>query len=139
MKIEKKPNENGEWKCSACGEWKPPTAYNKNKQQKSGLHYSCRQCAKQHVRKYNIESKYNITVEDYNKLLSEQSSKCDICDLELVNNSDDKFNRPVIDHNHKSGEVRAILCHKCNLALGNCNDSSEYTLKLYNYLKKWNC
>ena len=125
MKITKKPNDRGEWKCSACGEWKPPTAYNKNKQQKSGLHYSCRQCAKKHVRKYNLPAKYNITVEEYDKLLSKQSCKCAVCEAELVSGSEQYIKRPVVDHNHKTGEVRELLCPKCNLALGNCNDSSE--------------
>ena len=135
----KKPNQKGEWQCATCMEWKPPTSYNKNKQQKSGLHYACRKCSKKHVRKYNLPTKYNITIEKYDSLLAEQLSKCAICELSLVDGSDKYNDRPVVDHNHSTGEVRQLLCHKCNLALGNMNDSSEYAYKLYQYLTKWNC
>jgi hypothetical protein len=135
----KSPNQNGEWLCSACGEWKLPSEYNKNKSQKSGLHYSCRSCAKKHVRKYNLPSKYGITLERYDILLAEQSCKCAICDVSLIDGSNKYHERPVVDHNHSTGEVRQLLCHKCNLALGNMNDSSEYAYKLYQYLTKWNC
>ena len=135
----KAPNEKGEWKCSACGEWKPSTEYNKNKQQTNGLHYSCRSCAKRHVRKYNLPSKYGITLEKYDSLLAAQMSKCSICEKDLVDGSDDYQERPVVDHNHATGEVREILCYGCNLALGNALDSSEYVLKLYDYLKRHGC
>ena len=135
----KKPNQKGEWKCATCNEWKPPTAYNKNKSQKSGLHYACRECAKNHVRKYNLPAKYKISIDHYDSLLAEQLSKCDICKTPLVDKSDIYNERPVIDHNHKTGEVRNLLCNKCNLALGNMNDSSEYAYELYQYLTKWGC
>ena len=135
----KRPNEKGEWQCSTCKEWKSPTEYNKNKKQTSGLHYSCRACAKKYVRKYNLPTKYNITVDKYDSMLAEQLSKCAICDTFLVDGSDRHHDRPVVDHNHVTGEVRQLLCSRCNLALGNMNDSSEYAYKLYQYLHKWNC
>ena len=135
----KKPNQKGEWQCATCKEWKPPTSYNKNKKQKSGLHYACRECSKKHIRKYNLPAKYNITIEKYDSLLAEQLSKCAICNSSLVDGSDKYNERPVVDHNHSTGEVRQLLCSKCNLALGNMNDSSEYAYKLYQYLTKWNC
>lgn len=137
--ITKKPNQKGEWQCASCNKWKLPSEYNKNKSQKSGLHYSCRDCSKKHVRKYNLSTKYGITLEKYDSLLAEQMSKCAICDKSLDANSHKYNERPVVDHNHDTGKVRQLLCHKCNLALGNMNDSSEYAYKLYQYLKRWNC
>jgi len=135
----KKPNSKNEWQCATCQEWKLPVEYNKNKQQKSGLHYSCKECSKKYVRKYNLPTKYNITIDKYDSLLQEQLSKCAICNCHLVDSSDKYNERPVVDHNHSTGKVRQLLCHKCNLALGNMNDSSEYAYKLYQYLIKWNC
>jgi len=133
----KKPNTCGEWQCATCQEWKLPVEYNKNKQQKSGLHYSCKECSKKHVRKYNLPAKYGITSSKYDSMLVEQLFKCAICDKLLKDNGN--YNeRPVIDHDHNTKKVRQLLCHKCNLALGNINDDSKYAYKLYEYLKKWN-
>ena len=131
----KSPNQNGEWLCSACGEWKLPSEYNKNKSQKSGLHYSCRSCAKKHVRKYNLPSKYGITLEKYDSLLAEQLSKCAICEKQLVDGSDNYDKRPVIDHNHKTGEVRGILCKSCNRALGLLGDNPDTMFRGFTYLQ----
>lgn len=43
----------------------------------------------------------------------------------------------VVDHDHSTGEVRDLLCHNCNRALGLLQDSIENTKAALNYLKKW--
>jgi hypothetical protein len=47
--------------------------------------------------------------------------------------------RLCVDHNHKTGAVRALLCGRCNLAAGNVLDSSERAMQLAKYLSMWNC
>lgn len=39
-----------------------------------------------------------------------------------------------IDHDHETGIVRGILCHKCNVALGMLGDSAERVARLYRYI-----
>ena len=137
-KKRKSCNEKGEYQCSKCNEWKLPSEFNKNKSQTTGLNYSCRECSRKHTRKYNLPTKYGITEEQYDKMLTDQLTKCDCCGIMLVDGGDYK-KRPVVDHNHKTGEVRSLLCHKCNLALGNIDDSSDYALLLHKYLKRHRC
>lgn len=138
MQLKKSPNSDGHYKCSNCKEWKPPKEFNKNKQQKSGLNYSCRACSKENTRKYNLPSKYGITVGEYAEKLLKQGGKCACCEkrLEPEGKSMDK---PCVDHNHTSGEVRDILCGRCNIAAGNLLDDSQMADMISAYLKKWNC
>ncbi len=131
MRPKKQPNENGCWCCSNCKNWLPADKFNKNKQQTSGLDHKCRECSKTHTRHYNYKSKYNITVVDYEKLYQKQSGKCAICETFC--------SVLCVDHNHATGQVRGLLCPRCNLALGNLLDSSEQALLCARYLKTWNC
>ena len=136
--IPKATDEFGRYKCSKCKEWKTPSEFNKSKQQKSGLHYACRECMRVATRKWNLPAKYNITVERFDDMLKEQDYKCACCGIEL-DVTGRQHNKPHVDHNHLTGEVREILCGNCNLAAGKVKDSSEIAAKLTAYLKKWNC
>ena len=131
-------NEDGKYECSKCKEWKSSFEFNKNKQQKTGLSYACRECMRVATRKWNLPAKYNITVEIYNKLLEEQNYKCACCEIKL-DETGKQHNKPHVDHNHFTGQVRQLLCGNCNLAAGKVKDSSEIAIKLAAYLKKWNC
>ena len=42
----------------------------------------------------------------------------------------------VVDHDHKTGKVRGLLCHNCNRALGLLKDSTEYLENCISYLKR---
>jgi len=43
-----------------------------------------------------------------------------------------------VDHNHKTGKIRGLLCTKCNTALGIMEENKELMLKLINYLMESN-
>lgn len=70
-------------------------------------------------KKRYLMHKYGITIEEYFALLEADNYQCAICG---AHESDRKDKKLVIDHCHSSGKVRGILCHKCNLILGNAND-----------------
>ena len=137
-RVPKVPDASGNYRCSQCREWKPPAEFNKNKQQRSGLNYMCRTCSNVHSRKYNLPTKYGITSADFATMLLQQSGKCACCGLQFVMEGA-KSERPCVDHNHTTGEVRALLCGRCNLAAGNVLDSSERAQQLAEYLKRWGC
>lgn len=138
MQLRKSANESGEYLCSSCKEWKPKGLFNKNKSQTSGIHYSCKECSRTHTRKYNLVSKYGITAQDYAEKLLKQGGKCGCCGNRLEPDGK-KMNRPCVDHNHNTGEIRDILCGRCNIAAGNLMDSHEFADKVSAYLKKWKC
>jgi hypothetical protein len=66
---------------------------------------------KKYLREYALKKVYNITVEDYKKMLLEQAGKCAICS--------EKFDKtPQTDHCHDTQKVRGLLCWPCNVMLG---------------------
>lgn len=61
------------------------------------------------------KKRYGISLDDYNKLLKEQNGECKICKTTI---SGPKTNNFAVDHDHSTGEVRGLLCSRCNGALG---------------------
>ena len=137
-RVPKKPDENGQYRCSKCREWKGPAEFNRNKRQLSGLNYACKSCMKVETRKYNLPAKYGISAAKFAEMLLIQGGKCACCGIQF-NVEGRKTDRPCVDHNHVTNEVRDLLCGRCNLAAGNVGDSSLRANQLARYLEKWKC
>ena len=83
------------------------------------------------------DRKYNLSVEDYDKLLIEQNGVCAICkESETANGSNGKLKPLSVDHNHETKKVRGLLCHNCNMAIGNLKESCERAKSLIEYLER---
>ena len=78
-----------------------------------------------------LKRKYGITLKDYYLLLEKQNYKCAICGSD--NPKRDKFF--CVDHDHKTGEVRGLLCFICNTSLGGFGDNIRTLEAAINYLK----
>jgi len=78
-------------------------------------------------RHHVLKSRYGMTIEDYYKLLEKQNNKCSICKLEAIKTLD-------VDHDHKTDQVRGLLCNNCNRGLGHFKDSPEILKQSYEYL-----
>lgn len=81
------------------------------------------------------KARYGITLIQYQSKLTEQNNKCLICNID---EKETKHKKLVVDHNHKTGEVRGLLCHNCNCALGHFKDSIQILKNALNYLIKLN-
>lgn len=76
-------------------------------------------------------------------MLVEQDYRCKICRVLIydpfiykdVDRPADST-KPVIDHDHRDGHVRGLLCSACNVALGLFEDDEEVIKKAYFYLKR---
>lgn len=80
-------------------------------------------------RERHLVKKYGMTQFDYDKMFQSQNGKCAIC-LQ-------KANRPLdVDHCHKTGVVRGLLCTNCNRMLGHAHDSTQKLLAAVKYLEK---
>ena len=68
---------------------------------------------KLHRLKCSLKKRYKLTLDQYNEMYRKQESKCGICGIH-----ESKITKKLnIDHNHKTGKARELLCQKCNVAL----------------------
>lgn len=80
-------------------------------------------------------SKYGISVFEVEALLKEQNNLCAICQKEGFKMHNGVFMSLNLDHCHKSGEVRGLLCHNCNRALGLFKDDISVMKRAIDYLE----
>lgn len=76
-----------------------------------------------------MKRRYGITVEDYDKMLAEQNGVCAICEKK------DK-RRLAVDHCHKTGTVRGLLCSSCNISVGRFDDNPDTLKRAIEYLQR---
>lgn len=115
--IEKIKQRNKEWQLSNPGKAK---VYQKKSYDKNPRRFV----------NARLKYKYGIDLEEYNKMYAQQNGLCAICDK--------KCNLGVlcVDHDHKTGKVRGLLCRKCNTAIGFMGDEQSLFIKAIVYLTK---
>jgi hypothetical protein len=78
--------------------------------------------------------KYGITAQQYDEMFQKQNGGCAICGTK----KNGKKMNFIIDHDHKTDAVRALLCTQCNAGLGNYRDSPSLLRKAAAYLESFN-
>jgi hypothetical protein len=73
--------------------------------------------------------RYGLTVDDVSARLLAQGGVCAMCGKAEWGKTG-----PCVDHDHKTGRIRGILCHKCNAAAGLIKDDPKIALKMSEYL-----
>jgi len=122
-------------KCTSCKEIKGYSEFYKNKSTEDGFRPDCKKCANISSKKWNgnnrekVRLSYNywntgVKPELYKEFLELQNGLCAICGK---TNEDNKKNLAV-DHDHKTGKIRGLLCNRCNIGIGYLEDNIK-TLK----------
>ena len=123
--------------CSKCKAEKELDQFHKQPTGKLGRHSWCKVCFNQYHKEYstkyspeqkakwNLSTRYKLNHNDIREMLIKQGGKCAICKKPLV-----KF---CVDHDHSTGKVRGILCHRCNILIGGWDDS-EWKKKALEYI-----
>lgn len=115
------------------------------KRQKVKGKYINQQRAKYHANKdyymkmnrtNHLKRSYGIAEEQYDKMFKRQQGKCLICQQEETSLWRGTVRRLAIDHCHKTGKVRGLLCQRCNMALGLLNDDLTLLKRAYIYIKQ---
>jgi hypothetical protein len=95
-----------------------------------------------HVRRQqrvrHLRHKYGLTPDAYDELHQAQGGRCAVCGREESTRhpgTGETFSLAV-DHDHRTGRLRGLLCRHCNLALGYVGDSVETLEALVRYLKE---
>ena len=80
----------------------------------------------------NLKRRYGLEYNDWLDLLKKQYNKCEICNREFTEELS-----PVVDHCHKTENVRGLLCNSCNRGIGYLQDNYDIINSAANYLYKY--
>jgi len=129
--------------CCKCRQFFDASNFYKNKTYEDNLTGACKECIKQQTSKYyhsnpriaknsELKRKFGITLDQYNQMLVDQEYKCACCGT-LNPQGKGIFH---VDHCHKTGVIRGLLCHLCNTGIGKLGDDLPGLLKAVRYLEK---
>jgi hypothetical protein len=82
---------------------------------------------------------WGIISDDYDALYIKwkETKLCEVCNIELIEGNKGK-NKKTIDHDHKTGAFRNIVCNSCNVKRGNDDRGViKQTNEMYNENRKW--
>jgi hypothetical protein len=82
-------------------------------------------------RAYQFKRKYGLTEEQVGAMLFMQECKCALCRTEFGVGRVETF---AVDHDHRTGAVRGLLCAKCNKALGGFRDDASLLTRAADYI-----
>jgi hypothetical protein len=115
--------------------------YEKNNKQKRSVSRKKRRDADpDKVKHKSLLRTFNLALTDYNKMLAEQNNVCAICgkDEVVCFRKSNKTMSLAVDHDHKTGKIRGLLCKKCNTAIGMFYDNIDLLTSAIKYLEKHN-
>lgn len=107
----------GKRHCRLCARYRKKFYRNKNKD-----------AASIEDRKSSLKKNYNISIEDYEMMALAQGGVCAVCKTYPTRRRLD------VDHNHKTGTIRGLLCEHCNKALGLLRDDPKLLLAAAAYI-----
>lgn len=137
--------------CTKCGEFKPNIEeffrHKKDTAYQRKTHYlsaKCRTCDTKvatawqkrnpgRAKAASLKRKYGIDKREYEAMADSQDGKCLICERAPI----EKYGKSdflCVDHDHSTGEIRGLLCTRCNLALSGFLDSKKLLKKALEYL-----
>ena len=130
--------------CRRCGALKMAEEFGKLKGAKDGKQPRCRKCQSQVATDWNrehperfsvkqrrsmLKQRYGLTVEQWNEMFEAQGGGCAIC-----GDAPTGRNRLAVDHSHATGDVRGLLCFRCNTLLGKFRDDPSLLRRAIAYL-----
>lgn len=74
--------------------------------------------------------KYGLTEDEYDFIFEQQGGSCKLCSFKP------RIRNLAIDHDHRTGKVRGLLCNECNLGLGKFKDDPELLKEAAKYLEE---
>lgn len=113
--------------CTLCKKTKPADRFARHVRGPGGLDWNCLDC----MNLRNKANRLNISTEKVSSLL--KANECEICKSIEPGG---KYNTWHIDHCHSSGNIRGILCHNCNTAIGLLKENISTLQAAIKYIKR---
>lgn len=145
-------------RCSKCEQTLPLSEFWKHPRGKDGLRSRCRACVtaqnqdlrRKRTAQLTSEERYErnkrvklrdrgLTPAQFDAMKTEQGNLCAICGRpeSVIEKSQGKPRELAIDHDHDTGQFRALLCSFCNLGLGWFRDNPETLRQAAIYVEHW--
>jgi hypothetical protein len=142
--------KNNRKQCKACNITKPLIEFPPSKASRTGYFSYCIECRKEMNRKQDakrwsekreiliaqrrrahLRREFGITIEHFEELFQKQGGVCMIC----KQNSQEK--QLAVDHDHKTGKIRSLLCENCNRGLGMFSEDISRLKNAIEYLNAY--
>lgn len=107
--------------CTKCKLTKSDGQFYRDKNRKCGFCSHCKACKKEHTktdghkavqRKSSLKYKYGLTPGQHKAMYVTQNGCCVVCGKPIP------YDKIQVDHDHKTGKIRGLLCKSCNTKLG---------------------
>ncbi len=143
--------------CKVCKVKKPRDDFYADLSKKNGLRPECKKCTRQRVAEYRqrnpekvkqgyhryntsehgrkirrvlkLRTQYKLTPKQHGQIYLDQNGCCALCDEPVA------YEKINTDHDHDTGKVRGLLCHRCNMGLGFWGDSVKGFQRAIRYLE----
>ncbi|WUN04179.1 endonuclease VII domain-containing protein [Streptomyces virginiae] len=112
--------------CLGCGEERPHSEWHRNRSASDGLATRCKACRAIEGRAGHLKRAYGITEAERERMIASQGGTCCICETAPAVH---------VDHCHKTGRVRGVLCFNCNTAIGLLGESPGTIERAIAYLE----
>jgi len=126
--------------CKKCNINKSLNEFFKDVKMKDKYKSFCKNCynedpsrSSKYRKNFELNRKYGIDINKFTELFNNQNNKCKLCESEIPRGTRKKW---CVDHCHKTGKIRGIICNNCNLGLGVFDDNINYLNKAIEYLQK---
>lgn len=73
---------------------------------------------KEYDRQRSYQRRYGLSREEYNGMREAQQYRCYLCGLHEEEHKVSRWGNLCLDHDHRTGQVRRLLCATCNKGLG---------------------
>jgi hypothetical protein len=133
-------------RCTKCHLWLPFDKFCLSRKTKDGLFDWCKKCkskqakeslSAEQIRAKNMRRLHDVSLKEYDQMLADQDGVCYICkQSETAKSRVGKVKPLAIDHNHKTGENRMLLCQACNLVIGVIEENIDRLEMLLGYLEE---
>ncbi|MFF7750289.1 endonuclease VII domain-containing protein [Streptomyces sp. NPDC007971] len=112
--------------CRSCGEIKSHSEWHRNATASDGRSTRCKACRAVRGRADHLKRNYGLTESERDAMVAAQRGLCVIC-----------LDAPAahVDHCHKTGRVRGVLCFNCNSAIGKLGDNPDAVRRAAAYLE----
>ena len=116
--------------CRLCRTEKPVEEYYIRKEGgKNRPRTECKECIRELAR-YRV---HGVCSTKYDEMMVKQKGCCAVCSSKIGSS---RYTRLAVDHCHKTGKVRGLLCSNCNTAIGLMKDSPVRMQKAIQYLER---